>query len=167
MKIPKVLTSAITATSAMTAFSYLVSYIKERNFREPELLADLSQELIPNKERALALPTGWLTHYSMGLAWALFETCLVENRKMKADVKSSVLFGCFGGVTGALVWGLVFKIHPKPPQIPYRRFYGHLILAHIVYSIALVQSSKNLALLHHLSDGPDTHSFAFSNSSSG
>ena len=144
MEIPKVLTSAITATSTMTAFSYFVSYIKERNFKEPELLADLSQEFIPSKERALALPAGWLTHYSMGLAWALFETCLIENQKMKANVKSSILFGCFGGVIGALVWRTVFKNHPRPPVIPYHRFYGHLVLAHIVYSMALVQSSKKL-----------------------
>jgi hypothetical protein len=63
----KMFDSAILATSAMTAFSYLFSYLSKNNTREPELLGKMMRRLFPGMSKPTARAGGWTAHYAVGL----------------------------------------------------------------------------------------------------
>ncbi|WP_207532502.1 hypothetical protein [Desertivirga arenae] len=143
MRIKEVLLSSIAATSIMTAFSYLASERKKENYREPLLLAGLINSLTTYRgSRKRLEPCGWLLHYSMGAAWSPIEYLFLRQKRGKSDVKDSAAFGIFGGVCGLLIWDLMFKVTKYSPDTNKRRFYVHLVLAHVIYGIALQQVMK-------------------------
>ena len=54
----------------MTLYSYLVSAIQHKNFKEPKLLGKMSANLLPWISRKKAFFTGWIMHYLVGLLFA-------------------------------------------------------------------------------------------------
>jgi len=141
MKADKVILPGITGTSLMTAFSYAVSAYKERNFKEPELLAALLKEGLQNDRAALA--AGWMTHYTMGICWALLFELLFKKAAVKANFTNALVLGTMSGLTGIWIWRFAFKIHRTPPRIDFNQFYWHLLLAHVVYSLGVTAASKD------------------------
>lgn len=127
----------------MTLFSYIVSEAKGKNFKEPVLLAALEKDALPEAAKEFALSAGWSTHYSIGIMWALLYEYLWQNTNIKPTVKSGLILGGLSGLTGILIWGFAFKIHPNPPRIDYRKFYGHLLLAHFIYSISVTIAGRD------------------------
>jgi len=144
MNVAKTLLSGIIATSAMTLYSYAVSRKKDENFREPELLAELADDFLPASARDLATPAGWMAHYNVGLGLALALEAYWKKKGKKRSVLNGVLAGTVAGLGGIMVWELTFRLHPREPVIPYHRFYGQLLLAHIVYAVTLAEMQKKL-----------------------
>lgn len=135
MNLIKTFVSGFAGTSAMTLFSYAVSDDKAKNFKEPELLGLLMKDSMDRKN--LAVPAGWLTHYSIGITWAAVFELVWCRSNVKPNKKSGIVLGSFSGLMAIMIWKAVFNIHHKPPKIDYNRFYGHLFLAHIVYSLSV------------------------------
>jgi hypothetical protein len=75
-----------------------------------------------------------MMHGSMGLFFAWTYQRLPEIRKMYPDLPDEIFVGVANGIVGIILWKLVFSLHPNPPQIDFKRFYQHLILAHIIFS---------------------------------
>jgi hypothetical protein len=142
MKTGNILISAIVGTSAMTIFSYLVSNSKNKNFREPEVLGKLIKALPPNISKDTAQLTGWGLHYTIGLAFVACYNEIWKQTKIKPSLTSGVLMGAASGVVGILGWKLMFKAHPNPPAKNLKPFFGHLLLAHIVFGIFSTLSYK-------------------------
>ncbi|WP_194776254.1 hypothetical protein [Pararhodonellum marinum] len=133
MKVQPLVKSAISGTSAMTLFSYLVSEKKEENFREPVILADLLSRLSPSLRKSDAIIEGWGLHYLVGLMFAFGYHKLWQTGKVKPGILSGSLLGAASGVAGILVWKTVFKLHPNPPAKNLKKYFGHLLLAHVVF----------------------------------
>ncbi|WP_423146036.1 hypothetical protein [Rubrolithibacter danxiaensis] len=133
MKATPIVSSGLTGTSAMTLFSYIVSENKEKNFKEPEVLAQLLQNMLPQIKKEPTQVAGWSMHYSMGMIFALIYEYLWQERKVKPTIKNGLILGGLSGLAGIMVWKLVFKIHPNPPKLHFNRYYGHLFLAHLVF----------------------------------
>src|SRR6187551_577236 len=111
----------IVGTTAMTAFSYILSEKKNKNFREPRLLAGMIDNLTPlNRHEAIKL--GWLVHYSVGVFFALIYKPILEKAHIEPTVKNGAIIGGITGLFGAAIWNLTFHLHPNPPSINYRRF---------------------------------------------
>lgn len=127
-----VMSAGITGTSLMTLFSYLVSRLQKENFREPEILARLIYHLVPQINRRYSQVAGWNIHYLVGLLFAIYYAKLWE-KNVQPTVKSGLKLGGITGVLAMIVWMLTLNIHPAPPKIKFRRFYGHIILAHLVF----------------------------------
>lgn len=142
MNASKILLTGLTGTSMMTLFSYIASKAKGENFKEPELLAALEKDALPEAAKELALPAGWCTHYSIGIGWSLVYQYLWEKTKIKPTVETGLILGGLSGLTGILFWRLFFKMHPNPPHIHYKKFYGHLLLAHLIYSTSVTIASR-------------------------
>ena len=138
-------------TSLMTLFSYILSAKKRENFKEPLLLADVEKEALPGILKQYATPAGWITHYSMGIAWATFFELLLKQRIIKSGLNSGFYLGIFSGLTAILIWKLVFKFHPNPPKINYTAFYKQLFFAHIVYSVKVAITNRNNKLIKIIS----------------
>jgi hypothetical protein len=116
-----IIKSGLAGTSAMTLFSYLISVKKKENFREPRVLADLISRLVPAMGKSNAAIEGWGYHK------------LWKTGRVKPGVLSGSLLGAASGVAGILVWKVVFKLHPNPPAKNLKKYFGHLLFAHVVF----------------------------------
>ena len=100
-----------------------------------ELLAKMiaaSDLQIKNKHTHLQ---GWLLHYGVGIFFAFAYQQFFTGTRPLNKVKEGVIIGALTGVFGMLVWRLTFLLHPNPPRTNYRRFYGQLIVAHIIFGV--------------------------------
>ncbi|MGN6601494.1 MAG: hypothetical protein ACTHK8_03535 [Ginsengibacter sp.] len=134
MKKSNVVAGAIAGTAAMTLFSYFLSGKKDKDFREPALLGKMVKRVLPPSVKTVSEIAGWMMHGSMGLFFASMYQRLPEIRKMYPDLPDDIFVGVANGSVGIMLWKLVFSLHPNPPQIDFKRFYQHLILAHIIFS---------------------------------
>ena len=134
--------SSIAATSAMTAFSYLMTDGRLKDYREPELLASFLEIQWPHLPKSASNPAGWASHYAFGLAWALVHKIVLDKSHIKRNAQTGLLFGSFGGLTAVIIWKLLFKLNPKPPRIDYQSFYTHLVVAQIIFTSTLLLLHK-------------------------
>ena len=142
MKADKLLLPALNGTLLMTLFSYIVSGSEGKNFSEPELLAALEKEAFPEGAKKLALPAGWITHYTVGVLFTFLYEYLWQNTSIKPTVKSGAILGGLSGIAGVLSWKLAFKAHPAPPRTDYRKFYNQLLIAHIIFGMFVALTRK-------------------------
>lgn len=133
--------SGTIGTTLMTLFSYTIAASKGEKFEEPALLAEMVEKVI--KEEKLARLSGWAMHYAMGCSMAFIFQQIWKQEKINPGIKQSLFAGFLSGLSGIVIWKAVFKFHPHPPKIPFTRYYGHLLLAHLVFSIGVALSSKN------------------------
>src|SRR5690554_4222684 len=135
MQTKKIFFAGILGTSAMTLFSYLVSKRKNKNFREPELLGQLIERL-PNKPSNLSAQiAGWGIHYAIGISFMACYSEIWERTGIKPTLASGTFLGVANGVVVVTGWKLMFEAHPNPPAKELKPFFGHLLLAHIVFGV--------------------------------
>ena len=151
MQIGKTLISAIVGTSAMTLFSYLISESKNKNFREPEVLGQLIKRLPIVGIKESAQIAGWGIHYLIGTLFVTAYSEIWEQSKVKPSLTSGALLGAASGVVGVMGWKIMFDGHPNPPAKNLKPFFGHLLLAHIVFGFSS-------GVTYKLSDGRRTGS---------
>ena len=135
MQTGKILISAIVGTSAMTLFSYLISNKKNKNFREPQVLGQLIKRLPVGVSKEPSQMAGWGIHYAIGTLFVICYSELWEQTKVKPSVTSGTLLGAGSGLIGVMGWKLMFEGHPNPPAKNLKPFFGHLLLAHIVFAV--------------------------------
>ena len=122
--------TALAATTMMTIFSYLLSYIVKVKFKEPEHLSVMLKR-IPIHDKV----AGWSVHYFVGLLFVV-AYFIIWNKCIRANMNSGLAIGAINGLVAILVWHLTLKLHPHPPRIHRRPFYIQLVPAHIVFAIA-------------------------------
>jgi hypothetical protein len=131
----KMFNSAMLATSAMTAFSYMFSYLLKNNTREPELLGEMIRRLFPVMSKPNARAGGWAAHYAVGLLFAELYGQIWERTAVKATVKSGLVFGGLSGIAAILIWKFTLETHPLAPAVDFKHFAINLLLAHLVFGI--------------------------------
>lgn len=133
--ISRIILPALSGTSAMTLFSYLVSDYKNRNFREPDVLAQLVKRLRINISGNNAQVSGWVMHYAIGVLFIVFYNELWKNKIIKPSLASGSILGTASGLVGVVAWKGMFELHPNPQRKNLKRFFGHLMLAHVVFGV--------------------------------
>jgi hypothetical protein len=131
-----IMTAGTAGTSAMTALSYLVSEEKNKQFKEPELLGELLVRLVPQTGQRFAQTAGWAAHYAVGFGFTTVYNFLWRNTQMKPSFSGGLFLGAVSGVFGAAVWKTVFQLHPNPPKTDFKKYYLHLLVAHLVFGFA-------------------------------
>lgn len=134
MNIIRILSAAVTGTTMMTLFSYLSSELSGKQFREPVILSKLIKRLtvtpeVPEKNNA----KGWLLHYAVGLMFSALYDRIWQKTQVRATTASGLILGGVSGLAGAGVWKKTFDLHPNPPQISFKKYYMHLLAAHLVF----------------------------------
>jgi len=137
--ISEIVTSALLATSAMTAFSYIFSYILNGNFKEPQLLNYLianfpSNNLTICREHIY----GWFIHFLIGGLFVIIFKIISAFYAVNLSFLTGAVFGIVAGLIGIGGWAIGFSLHPKPPSINKALFYLQLIFAHLVFGIVMV-----------------------------
>src|ERR1700712_3598189 len=105
------------ATSVMTLFGYIYSFVSGNNLKEPELLGKLIRRAIPMRSRAISQLGGWCMHYAIGLLFTEMYHKFWHEVPEKNRLKSGLVFGAIGGVAAILLWRFTFAVHPNPPAV--------------------------------------------------
>lgn len=144
MAIGKILISGLVGTSAMTLFSYLVSDWKNKNFKEPKVLAQLAKRLPADVSDETAQASGWSMHYAIGITFVLLYMAYMEQTNTRSSWTSGTLLGLISGIIGVGGWKLMFEGHPNPPAKNLKAYFGHLLLAHIVFGVFSALTHRKL-----------------------
>jgi len=134
MRSKDIIYAGIAGTSAMTAFSYILSALRRKDFREPRLLKFLYQQWRPLAKAGKARKAGWRLHYSMGVNWAFLYEYLIRKKYLRPDRKRMVVAGVVSGIIAVACWKCMFGLSPARPPTNEKKFYLHLIPAHIVFA---------------------------------
>lgn len=134
MNVIKIFLGGLIATSLMTLFSYLVSYVRSSRFKEPELLNSLikSSSAIPLNPSEKNIK-GWLIHYLIGWVFMVFFDIIWTYTVINPSLLTGSLLGLLAGFIGIAGWRIMFRLNNDPPEIPFRSFYLHLLIAHIIF----------------------------------
>jgi hypothetical protein len=126
----------------MTLFSCLVSERKSNQFKEPVLLSALLGKGRPLQIAGKSHIDGWLVHYAVGFFFAAVYDRIWQTTQLKPTVSSGLMLGGVNGLIAVGIWKAAFTLHPDPPQIPYKKYYGHLLAAHLVFGMFTVLGYK-------------------------
>ena len=138
MEIMKIFLSGLIATSVMTAFSYILAEIRDKQFREPELLNMLlSRSDLFRLKLSKNSIAGWILHYLIGWMFViLFEVIWSLEIFSFSTLISGVILGFIAGIIGIFSWKFMFWISKNPPKITWSEYYIQLIIAHILFGIS-------------------------------
>ena len=128
--------SALTATSAMTLFSYIISKKEGENFKEPKLLGDFVKRSFNTNEET-SQPMGWALHYLTGVAFTGAYKGFLSLVQKRPTAKNGLLYGALAGGAGVAMWSVLFKNHHNPPKTHREGFYTQLIIAHVIFGLTL------------------------------
>lgn len=141
--------SSVPASTAMTAFSYGLSRVMNKQFREPELLAYLVDQQplvkITGNYKMANKPVGFLLHYMAGVGYAAGYEYLWKPFVKLPAIVSGAVYGVVAGVSGTLVWEAVIQMRNDPPKLDKPAYYTHLVLAHIIFGATTAVVSRYLA----------------------
>ncbi|WP_010230884.1 hypothetical protein [Gillisia marina] len=139
MEITRIFVSGFVATSAMTAFSYIVSNIRNKQFREPELLNKLlSKSNFFRLELSKTSIAGWILHYIIGWIFVVLFELIWNIELIPLSVLSGILLGFAAGIIGVLGWQIMFSLNKNVKKIKWSEYYFQLIIAHIIFGICAV-----------------------------
>lgn len=134
----KIFFAAICATTVMTAFSYALSFIFKRNYKEPVLL---NRVLDQHRFFPLSIlrnsPIGWMLHYLIGLGFTILAVGIIYLTDWHFTRLYGIGFGFIAGVTGILFWKWMLKVHPYAPRIDVEGYFAQLLVAHILFGWSL------------------------------
>lgn len=142
--------AGMVGASWMTAFSYWYSRKKKVQFREPILINQLVEGLFPSFDpnRNKNWLAGWILHYCTGIFFSFCYVFLLDIRNVKPSTTKRLIVGGINGIVGILVWKTIFAFHPKPPKIPHKQYYFHLLLAHLIFGYFALEKEKQIAVEH-------------------
>lgn len=144
MAVAAILFGTLTGTSVMTLFSYSLSRITDRNFREPVILNQLLFNIQTFGFKSKPIIAGWILHYAVGYVFVIGFHFFWKLTYANPSLLSGSLLGLFCGIIGVTGWHLVFLLHPKPPSIDLKKYYIHLIVAHIFFGLGTAAGYKLL-----------------------
>lgn len=134
----KILLAAVIGTSMMTLFSYYASNKWNSPFREPILLNKLIFRTSSYKSETFPVLPGWILHYTVGLAFAVIFHFIWTFTPVTPSILTGAILGLAAGFIGIFGWHLMLSLHPDPPFKNSRKFYPHLLVAHIIYGMGAV-----------------------------
>ncbi|MEO5684869.1 MAG: hypothetical protein ABIQ88_19660 [Chitinophagaceae bacterium] len=131
----QIILSSIAGTTLMTFYSYIVSWTKDKNFKEPRLLGTLAQRItgMPERDKWTA---GWHIHYLTGLLFAEIYAPFWSDDIHSCNSKTGLILGGLSGVAAILIWKFTLEMHPFPPAVNFNRFAGVLFIAHVIFGLS-------------------------------
>ena len=135
MAVTAIISGALIGTSMMTLFSYFLSKISDKNFSEPDLLNQLLVNLQIFEFSKEPVMPGWILHYVVGFIFVAGFHVFWNVTTIDPSFLSGSILGLFCGFIGVTGWHLVLLLHPKPPSIALKKYYIHLLVAHIIFGL--------------------------------
>lgn len=131
-----IIISTLLATTLMTGFSYYLSFVMRKQFREPELLNKLLARLdVIGSSSVDVNPLGWFIHYVVGMIFIVCYEIIWGVTSYPPTLANFMFIGSLFGLLAIVVWAFVLRIHPRPPKVDHRWYFLQLFIAHIIFGI--------------------------------
>lgn len=139
MSIIEILYASLFGAAAVSIFTYSLSALLSRQFRQPVLLEkflDIEHIRLPHIVKRILT---WFAHISMGVILGIIYF-YVTPEKYIYTWKAALLFGILGAAFGIFVWALLLKCYRYEFKIDYNGFMIHLFFAHLIFAFAIIAS---------------------------
>lgn len=134
LEIMRIFVSGLVATSFMTAFSYIAANVRNKEFREPELLNQLlSKSSLFRLKLSKKSIAGWILHYLIGWMFVIVFEIIWELELVPFSILWGGILGLVAGILGVIGWKIFFAISDDPPKTDWNEYYVQLIIAHIIF----------------------------------
>jgi hypothetical protein len=140
MQAKEVLFDGLASTTLMTLFSYTAAEGQGKNYKEPVLLAGAMEGA--GVRQPLSTLGGWTIHYGLGVAWSAAIRMFLRKMRLKPRLLTGILIGTVGGLVGVACWKPVVQNFRLLPKRQARSFYRHLVLAHVLFTVALLKEMQ-------------------------
>lgn len=137
-----ILFGSLIGTTLMTSFSYYLSRKTNRHFREPVLLNQLLFNFQLFEFIRKPISPGWILHYTIGFLFVTGFHFFWKVTPVVPSLLSGSILGLVCGFIGVAGWHLMFALHPNPPSIELKKYYIHLVVAHIIFGLGAVIGYK-------------------------
>jgi hypothetical protein len=74
----------------------------------------------------------------MGVYWAFLYAYLLQKKYLRPDKKKSIAAGVISGIVAVACWKCMFALSARRPPTDEKRFYLHLVPAHIIFSLVTI-----------------------------
>jgi hypothetical protein len=144
--INKILIAGVVGTTFMTLYSILKSKQDNEEYTEPVLINRLidNSENLPVIKNQITHPAGWLLHYATGVSFVSLYRLLWKKILLQPNGFRIIVVGGLSGLTGIIVWKIVFKQHNNPPCNNRSGYYKQLLFAHFIFSASAIITYKSL-----------------------
>jgi hypothetical protein len=150
MSLQKVLFSGASATTAMTLFSFIVSDITGKHYKETDLLKRYLQK--PGMKEDLAAFIAWTAHYTVGELFAMLYHLHWKKKNEAPSAANGALLGACSGVIAILTWKKILQTCPNLKLTNRSDYYRHLLIAHIVFGIVAAGTYRKIDSKEKLRD---------------
>ncbi|MCH4822113.1 hypothetical protein ML462_02920 [Gramella lutea] len=139
MELFQVILAGVLGTVLMTAFSYFLSKVRSRQFKEPKLLNMIlrrssHEHMNPSNNSFI----GWVVHFSIGIILMTLFYLFHLIFSFRISFLSIFLYGIITGAMAILSWHLMFYISPRPPDVNLNEFYIQLFIAHVLFAAGAI-----------------------------
>jgi hypothetical protein len=135
---------ADTGTTAKTFFSYAVSSIQRRNFRDPELLGDALCDIMPHLRSQYIKIANWNIHYALGFMFTMLYAKALQEVKIDPNTRNGIVLGALTGCAGIVAWRIAKNISSKPLWRNPLHLLSHLSTAHLIFGVVSAVAYKVL-----------------------
>lgn len=130
--------AGIGGTAFMTGFVYLIAFITGRNFKVVKILGNIiTNRTHPDKTPDgswYAILPGLITHYLIGVLFAVIYAWLWSRGIGSPSLSSSLLFGAINGLFAMGCWYGFLKLHPNPPAVKLPDYLYVIGAGHLFFS---------------------------------
>ena len=109
--------AGIVGTSVMTLYSYWMSELENRQYREPELLNGLVKrsEYLNDRMDIKTFPAGWAAHYLIGITFAISYFFIWPKSLYDPTTPIVLAVGSASGIIGVIELKIFF-LYNNPPD---------------------------------------------------
>ena len=138
MEILQIVVAGVIGTVLMTAFSFFISRVTNRQYREPVILNKVvdgwtRMQLTPHQSN----PLGWALHFFVGIVFAAAIILIWEFTGIDSSLLSASILGAIAGIIGIGVWFMTFLFAHIPASIDLMGFFTQLLIAHVIFGIGV------------------------------
>ncbi len=142
--------SGIGGTALMTLFVYAVSIITHKRLKVVKILGTmLTYQTTPDKglsDSPLAIATGIIAHYAVGIIFALTFMLLWDFNIGQPTLPYGLVYGFICGTIGIGIWKIYLDVHSDPPAISVKPYLITILIGHIVFGAGVIATYKILEI---------------------
>lgn len=130
-----IIMTTLTATTAMTLFSYTISIGFRELYKEPVLLGYSLKSLNISLSQSTKTLLGWIFHYIIGLLFVIGYHLVWYYGILEQTWLSGLILGAISGIIGIVSWVIIFNMSKYVPNIDFKGYYLQLFFAHVIFGL--------------------------------
>jgi hypothetical protein len=94
--------------------------------------------IIPFATPHMATRAGWILHFTVGWVFTLVYLQVFKSWNLRPGIPTGIVTGAITGVVAVSIWDTCLRLHPAAPRVNRKKFYFHLLVAHVIFAAMIV-----------------------------